>query len=161
MRYSGALTDDRRSRRPNPNSRFRHVAAALFAAAGVLCVFQTEQHSFVATNDSQFSFPYDTSFPFMFFGLVAALFGAVIWWFRAKTSEILLDGLGVLMVTPLCLALIPMNIHGWTATFLFVGADATLIGVPLAVVAGVRGFIGYLRLKNMSRLKAMVSAMTA
>jgi len=51
-----------------------------------------------------------------------------------------LYGLGTVILGSLSLDLIPINVHGWTATFLFVGFGAMLIGGLLLIIAAVRTF---------------------
>lgn len=112
---------------------------------GVLSTFQLERHSFESTSDFEFSFLEFVFLPALFLGLAAALIGSVLWARRAAVRDVCLWGLGVLIVAPLSIRLLPINIHGWTAMFLLVGLGAMLIGGLLLVFAEVRALIGLRR----------------
>ena len=109
--------------------------------AGVLANFQLERHSFVNTQDSEFRFLSDTFLPILMLGLLMTLIGSLLWAWRATIRDLVLYGLGIIILVPLALALIPINIHGWTAAFMFVGAVGILVGALFLVSAGVRALV--------------------
>jgi hypothetical protein len=110
-------------------------------AAGVLASFQLERHSFVETQDFEFRFLSEIFLPVLALGLLTILTGSVLWAWRAVIRDLVLYGLGTLILAPLALALIPINIHDWTAAFMFVGAAGILIGSLFLVFAFVRALV--------------------
>jgi hypothetical protein len=105
-------------------------------AVGILSDFRLERH----ISDSEFNFLYRSYLPAFLLGLAATLIGSVLWARRAAINNVALWGLGILICGPLALSRLPINIHGWTANFLFVGFDAILIGGLFLIVAAVRAF---------------------
>jgi hypothetical protein len=108
-------------------------------AAGVLSYFQLERHSLlVSTSDFEFYFLEYAFLPTLLLGMATTLIGSVLWACRAPVREVALYGFGIVVLAPLSLAPIPINVHGWTAAFLFVGFGAMLIGGLLLIFAAVR-----------------------
>ena len=99
----------------------------------------------MSTSDFEFSFLEYAFLPALLLGLATTLIGSVLWARRAAIRDVALWGLAVLILAPLSLASIPINIHGWTATFIFVGFGAMLIGGLLLVFAAVRTLNGLRR----------------
>jgi uncharacterized membrane protein len=83
---------------------------------------------------------YRTFLPALMLGPLTTLIGSVLWAWRAAIRDVALYGLGIVILVPLALALIPINIHGCTAAFMFVGVAGTLIGGLFLVFAAVRAF---------------------
>jgi hypothetical protein len=107
----------------------------------VLSYFQLERHSlFVSTSDFEFSFLEHAWLPALLLGMATTLIGSVVWAWRAAVHDVALCGFGIVILASLSLALIPINVHGWTAAFLFVGFGAMLIGGLLLIFAAVRTF---------------------
>jgi hypothetical protein len=100
--------------------------------------FQRERHSFASTTDFEFSFLSGASFPALLLGLITTSIGSILWAWYAAIRHVALYGLGIVILLPLGLAFIPVNIHGWTAVFLFVGWVGILIGGLFLLFAGVR-----------------------
>jgi hypothetical protein len=116
------------------------LAGLSLTPAGILSYFQLERHGFVTTTDFLFSFLDHVFLPILVIGLGMTFAGSVMWALRAAAGNVALIGLGILILSPSILEVIPINIHGWTAAFLFVGADAMLIGVLFLVLAAIRAF---------------------
>jgi hypothetical protein len=107
-------------------------------AAGVLSYFQLERHSFVSTSDFEFLVLEHMFLPALLLGLVTTLMGSALWARRAMIRDVAAYGIGIVILAPLALTLIPINIHGWTAAFMLVGADAILIGGLFLIFAAIR-----------------------
>ena len=95
------------------------------------------------TQDFEFHFLEDTFLPVLMFGLVTMLIGSILWAWRATIRNVALYGFRIVISTALVLGLIPINIHGWTAAFMFVGVTAILIGVLFLILAAVRALNRY------------------
>jgi hypothetical protein len=123
------------------SARWLILIGICLTAAGVLSYFQLERHSlFVSTSDFEFSFLEHAWLPALLLGLATTLIGSILWAWRAAVREVALYGLGTVILALLSLALIPINVHGWTAACLFVGFGAMLIGVLLLILAAVHAF---------------------
>ena len=123
------------------SNRWLIVFGICLTAAGVLSYFQLEQHSlFVSTSDFEFYFLEHAFLPALLLGMATTLIGSILWAWRAPVREVALYGLGIVVLAPLSLALIPINVHGWTAAFLSVSFGAMLIGGLLLILAAVRTF---------------------
>jgi len=123
------------------SARWLILIGICLTAVGVLSYFQLERHSlFVSTSDFEFSFLEHAWLPALLLGMATTLIGSVVWAWRAAVREVALYGLGTVILASLSLALIPINVHGWTAAFLFVGFGAMLIGGLLLIFAAARTF---------------------
>jgi hypothetical protein len=110
-------------------------------AAGILASFQLERHSFVETRDFEFRFLSEMFLPVLALGLLTTLTGSVLWARRAAIRDLVVYGLGTIILIPLALALIPINVHDWTAVFMFVGLAGVLIGSLFLVFAFGRAIV--------------------
>ena len=122
-------------------ARWVILIGVCLTAAGVLAYFQLERHSFVSTEDFEFRFLSDMFLPILALGLLTTLTGSVLWAWRAKIRDLVLYGLGTIIFVPLAVTLIPINVHGWTAAFMFVGVAGILIGGLFLVSAIVRALV--------------------
>jgi hypothetical protein len=110
------------------------------AALGVLFDLQLERNSFHTTGSTkEFFFLEYTFFPLLLLGLLVTIAGSMIWAWRT-TSILSLASIGVVLILSSLLAanLVPINIHGWTASLVFVFVGSSLIGVLFVVLAFVR-----------------------
>ena len=106
---------------------------------GVLFSFQLERHSFRTAVDTEFVFLKYAFLPSLLLGLLATLVGSVIWaWRRTSVSSLASYGVVIAALTLLAAKLIPINIHGWTGSFMFVFSVSMLIGVLFVAFAAVR-----------------------
>jgi ABC-type glycerol-3-phosphate transport system permease component len=116
------------------------VIGVCLVALGISFNFQLERHSLNEDGvDKEFVFLEYTSLPMVLLGLLTTVVGSTIWaWRRASVSSLVLSGAALAILTSLAAKLIPINIHGWTGSFMFVFVASLLIGVLFFVFAAVR-----------------------
>lgn len=108
-------------------------------AAGVWSSFELERHSFtMRTVDFEFQFLEFSFLPELMLGLLTTVIGSVRWAWHAQNRDVAAYGLAILFTAPVVLYAVPINIHGWTAVFMFVGLAAMLIGALFLLLAAVR-----------------------
>jgi hypothetical protein len=129
------------------SARWAILIGVCLTAAGVLLYFQLERHSFVETQDVEFRFLSETFLPVLALGLLTTMAGSILWARRAAIRDLVLYGLGTIILVSLALKLIPINVHDWTAAFMFVGAAGILIGSLFLLFAIVRALV-HLRVKS-------------
>lgn len=121
------------------SARWLILVGVCLTTLGVLFSFQLERHSLRAGIDREFFFLEYTFLPVFLLGLLATLVGSVIWaWRQTSVSSLASSGVIIATLTLLAAKLIPINIHGWTGSFMFVFLVSLLIGVLFFVFAAIR-----------------------
>jgi hypothetical protein len=119
---------------------FLILVGVCLTALGILFNFQLEQHSFEGSGvDKEFFFLEDVSLPMVLLGSLTTVVGSTVWALRqASVSRLAVSGTVIVILTLLTAKLIPINIHSWTGSFMFVCVASLLIGVLFLVFAAVR-----------------------
>jgi hypothetical protein len=130
--------------------RWLILIGVCLTALGILFNFQLEEHSFSGAGiDKEFVFLEYTSLPMVLLGLVTTVVGSLIWARQqASVSRLAESGAAIAVLTFLAAKLIPIDIHGWTGSFMFVWVVSLLIGVLFFVFAAVRFTSSWLALRR-------------
>ena len=121
------------------SARWLILVGVYLTALGMVFSFQLERHSLHASIDREFFFLEYAFLPVLLLGLLATLVGSVMWaWRRASVSSLAASGRFITVLTLLASKAIPINVHGWTGSFIFVFLVSLLIGVLFVVFAAVR-----------------------
>ena len=132
---------DNTSRVSTSSARWVILIGICSTMVGVLSDLQLERHSFAMTTiDFEFFFLERVFLPALILGLIVTLVGSILWGLHAPIRNVALWGLGIVVLVPLSLALIPINIHGWTMSLMLAGVGMTSIGGLLLIFAAVREF---------------------
>ena len=109
-------------------------------ALGIIFNFRLERHSLNGAGiDREFLFLEYTSLPMVLLGLLTTVVGSMVWaWRQASVSQLAVSGAGIAILASLVAKLIPINIHGWTGSLMFVYVAFILIGMLFLVFAAVR-----------------------
>ena len=120
------------------SARWMVLIGLCSTAVGVLCYFQFHRHKLVSTSDFEFVFLEYASASALLLGLLSTIIGSCLWAWRAAIRDVALYGLGIFLIVPTVTQLIPINVDGWTGSFVLVEAAGMLIGILFLVFAAVR-----------------------
>lgn len=127
------------TQQPNVFARQPSLLAALGAGLmglGVLFEFLLEHLE--NTQNFEFSFLDHVSFPALAIGILLLCIGGVMWGRRASPAKVAIYGAVIAVLAFAGGWLTPINIHGWTASLMFVYTAIAILGIVLLFVAAAR-----------------------
>ncbi len=105
------------------------------SAIGAALYYWLERHSFVATDDSLFSFLAMAFWPPLLVGPLLIMAGGILWAWRTTSRNLLIGGAGLTAAFWVAPYVIPINVHGWSAALLLPILCGFLLGIICLVLA--------------------------